>query len=1132
MNAHNVTISGPPVILDLLLQSDAFSRLKPIRVSVHAPYHAPHLYTTDDVEAVLASCSKNTLELLVPRFSVLSSTTGKLLSAPNYGKLLQEVLHEILRKQIRWCSVLDGCSAVAEASGNLLCNVYSIAANRASQSLTEALSKTGRLQVKLDELIMTGVQSPRDVPTTGRPEHSKIAIIGYSGRFPDAASAEEFWSLLNKGLDVHREIPKDRFDVTTHFDATGKKKNTSQVRHGCWIENPGLFDARFFQMSPREAANTDPGQRLALATAYEAMEMAGFVPNRTPSTQCDRVGVVYGMTSSDWCETNSAQNIDTYFIPGGNRAFTPGRINYFFNLSGPSLSIDTACSSSAAAIHTACNTLWRGDCDTVIAGGTNIMTNPDNFAGLDRGHFLSRTGNCNTFDDAADGYCRADGVGTVILKRLEDALTDNDPILGVILGACTNHSAEAGSITRPHVGAQAYLFGKLLNDTNIDPLDVSYIEMHGTGTQAGDAGEMKSVLDVFSPPWIKRCPDRALHLGSAKANVGHAESASGIISLVKLLLMMEKNEIPPHPGIKTKINRTFPSDLKERNIHIALKPTAWARKEGQKRTVFLNNFSAAGGNTAIIIQDAPPQAPRMNQDPRSTHLIAVSARSIWSLKSNIKALVDFIDNNKDVSIASLSYTTTARRMHHNYRVLARGSDSTRIKQELEVAVSKSSTLSVPARLPTVAFAYTGQGALYVGMAKTLFENFSQFREDIRAFDAIGQSLGFPSTQSLLDGSLTDLDNVTPLVAQLGTTCMQIALTRLWESWGVKPSVVIGHSLGEYAALNAAGVLSISDTLYLTGKRAQLLEQLCTINTHSMLAVKTSVLTLRQYLRTTACEVACINGPEDTVISGKTEDIEGLEKDLTAAGFKCIQLDVPFAFHSAQVQPILESFEMIANGVTFSKPSVPVLSPLLGVLVTDAGTFGPKYLSRACREIVNFLAAREASQKDKLADIWLEMGPHPVCCGMVKGTIEQTITLPSLRRNESSWVVLAGSLSSLYLAGIDIRWDEYHRDFKDCHEVIRLPTYCWENKNHWIQYVHDWCLTKGDDPGLEKKLEQPVVSKICTPSVQRIVEENINAHKPSIVIESDLSDPILQQAIQGHKVNGAALCPSVRVFLFR
>ena len=264
-------------------------------------------------------------------------------------------------------------------------------------------------------------------------------------------------------------------------------------------------------------------------------------------------------------ETNSAQSIDTYFIPGGNRAFIPGRINYFFKFSGPSYAVDTACSSSLAGIHLACNALWRRDIDTAIAGGTNVLTNPDFTAGLDRGHFLSPTGNCKTFDDEADGYCRGEGVGTVIIKRFEDAIADNDPVLALILGADTNHSAESESITRPYAKAQEAIFNKILNKSAVNPYDISYVEMHGTGTQAGDAAEMNSVLSSFAPRLseVKRGSgnDQALYLGSAKANIGHGEAASGVSSLIKVVLMMQKNTIVPHCGIKTQINHKFPTDL-------------------------------------------------------------------------------------------------------------------------------------------------------------------------------------------------------------------------------------------------------------------------------------------------------------------------------------------------------------------------------------------------------------------------------------------------------------------------------------------------------------------------------------------------------------------------------------------
>jgi naphtho-gamma-pyrone polyketide synthase len=387
------------------------------------------------------------LSSLETKIPLVSCSTGKLVPASNYGTLIRGVLRDILIEQLRWDNVLKECRTSFDKVDSVSdCNIYSIINGPSfSQSLSTSLQQTRMIDTRVSNATVEPALGTDTARPTGKTAESKIAIVGYSGRFPDAENTQKFWDILHNGLDVHREIPEDRFDMKAHFDPTGKKKNTSRIQHGCFIKEPGLFDARFFNMSPREAVNTDPAQRLAVTTAYEALEMAGFVPDRTPSSQRNRVGTFYGMTSDDWREVNSGQNVDTYFVPGGSRAFTPGRINYHFKFSGPSFSVDTACSSSFAALHTACNSLWRNDCDTAIAGGTNVITNPDNFAGLDRGHFLSTTGNCNTFDDGANGYCRADAVGTVIVKRLEDAEADGDPIYGVILGAYTNHSAEAES---------------------------------------------------------------------------------------------------------------------------------------------------------------------------------------------------------------------------------------------------------------------------------------------------------------------------------------------------------------------------------------------------------------------------------------------------------------------------------------------------------------------------------------------------------------------------------------------------------------------------------------------------------------------------------------------------------------
>lgn len=438
----------------------------------------------------------------------------------------------------------------------------------------------------------TPVESPKV------PEGERVAIVGFSGRFPSAKDAEELWEILRDGRDVHKQIPPDRFDINTHYDPTGKTRNKMKTQFGCFVDEPGLFDNNLFHVSPREAMQMDPVQRLGLITAYEAIEMAGIVVGRTSSTENDRIGTFYGQASDDWRETNSSQNIDTYFIPGGIRAFTPGRINYHFKFSGPSYSVDTACSSSFAAIQVACTSLSKGECDTAIAGGVNILTNPDIFTGLSRGHFLSNTGQCKAFDEAADGYCRAEGVVSLALKRLPDAIADNDHIYGVILGSRTNHSAQATSITRPHHEAQAFLCQRILDSAGVHSHEVDYVEMHGTGTQAGDYHEMLSVTQIFAPLDAPLRP-KPLYVGTVKANVGHAEAAAGVISLVKVLKMLQHEAIPPHVGIQSGVmNKKFPSDLAERNIRIAERQIPWKkRSDGSHRLAFLNNFSAAGGNT-------------------------------------------------------------------------------------------------------------------------------------------------------------------------------------------------------------------------------------------------------------------------------------------------------------------------------------------------------------------------------------------------------------------------------------------------------------------------------------------------------------------------------------------------------
>jgi iterative type I PKS product template protein len=1125
-------VTASPLILDELLKTPGLSKAIKIALPITAPYHAPHLYSAENVDAILRGVEDVVAATIIP---IVSSSTGTIVKSATFRDALRVAVEACLQLIIRSDLIASGIATHVQQADGFAIRHIATAPDGLALAVQTALTQSGG-GVNLGKANVSDHHDATSIPNslaTPRAK-AKIAILSMSGRFPQAPSMEAFWHVLENGIDTHELALASRWNTRTHVGDLSLKelpKNTSGTGFGCWLHDAAQFDARYFNMSPREAPQVDPAQRIALLTATEALEQAGIVPGRTSSTQKDRVGVYFGSTSNDWMETNSAQDIDTYFIPGGNRAFIPGRINYHFKFSGPSYTIDTACSSSFTALHLACNALWKGEVDMAIVGGTNVLTNPDMTVGLDRGHFLSRTGNCKTFDDSADGYCRGEAVATLVLKRLDDAIVDKDPVQACILAIATNHSAEAASITRPHVGAQQDLFASVLADAGVKHTDISYCEMHGTGTQAGDAGETTSVLQSLAPsepPNAVRKQHQPLYIGAAKSNVGHGEAAAGVTSLAKVLLMLKKSIIPPHCGIKTKINHKLP-DLPSRNTAIAMEAVSWPRPRNGKRRVLLNNFSAAGGNTALILEDAPEIVTLDEPDVRQHHLVAISAKTPSSLENNVKNLLSWLEENpgsRDLTLARLSYTSTARRAHHPHRVMIDATNLDSVKASLRTALDSKKGSTRPKGTPRFVFAFTGQGAQFAGMGAELFTCIASFRADICRYDQICGQLQFPAIRQLFEDPAT-FTFATPTMLQLAMVCFQMALYRMWSSLGVKPSAVVGHSLGEYAALYAASVLTQADVINLVGSRAQLLEKHCEQGSHAMLAVRSSATELEAALGPSgaAYELSCHNGRESIVLGGTKGQIETIRPTLQRSRMSNRVLEVPYAYHTSQVDPILSSLAAVASGVRFGKPTIPVISPACGKVLTQSEDFGSNFIVNHCRNKVDMLGALHSAKEMNLLDekmIGVELGPEPVVVKMVKEIAGPAFQIfASSRKDESALNLLATALSTFYTAGTDVNWTAYHADFPSSQVVLELPAYAWDLKDYWIQYVNDWSLRKGDAPLV---IKHTTLEGTC---IHNVVSNSLSVSGGELLVEADLSRDDLHPMVQGHKVYGVPLCtPSV------
>lgn len=760
------------------------------------------------------------------------------------------------------------------------------------------------------------------------------------------------------------------------------------TKFGNFMDDPFLFDNQAFGISPREASSMDPQQRVMLTIVHRALENAGYVPDSTPSFARETFGCFIGNATLDYVD-NLRNNIDVYYSPGTLRAFLSGRISYAFKWSGPSITLDTACSSSLVAIHQAARALAAGECRAAVAGGVNVITSPDMYLGLDRAHFLSPTGQCKAFDKAADGYCRSEGCAAVVLKRLSDAVNENDNILGVIKATAVNQSGQASSITHPHAPTQEKLFHEVLSKAGMWPEDVSVVEAHGTGTPAGDPNEIRGIRNVFCKG---RSLGNPLHIMSIKANIGHCEAASGVASLAKLLLMLKHKRIPPQALLR-ELNPAI-RDLKADGTVISTERLDWTPSRGKARTALLNNFGAAGSNAALLIQehaDARKQRPRLGYV--MTYVFGCSARNADLLQQLRESLVSYLtEHESELSISDVCYTSTARRGLQSYRLSMTASSI----KELITNLKGAQILETPVSPRATVFLFSGQGSQYMGMGKKLMDLSPKFSAIVRRCHRLLLEWGLPSCLDVIqadeDKTYQPQDPTTLQALQTGVFVLEVAIAQVLMDVGVRPLMVSGHSLGEYAALVTAGVLDLDSGLWLVAQRARLIIGSCKLWETSMLAVNMGAAQVQQDLLSrnefVDLSISCENSPGDCVIGGDKQKLLVLKDHFSVLGRRSTMLNVPIAYHTAALDLVAEDVRQMASRVCLSTPVIPVTSNVLGRIVQPGEqAFTPEYFAKHCCRAVAFDSGLDdistQMQHHNLPHVrWIEIGPHPVLLPMV------------------------------------------------------------------------------------------------------------------------------------------------------
>jgi len=653
-----------------------------------------------------------------------------------------------------------------------------------------------------------------------------IAIVGMGCRFPQSPNLQAFEQLLANGVDAIAEVPSDRWSVGEFLAQDPQTPGKMNSRWGGFLEGVDLFDAKFFNISPREAAYIDPQQRLVLEVAWESLENAAIAPDSLGGSQ---TGVFLGIGNFDYGRLlcSDWDKINAYHGTGLTLSIAANRLSYFLDLHGPSMAIETACSSSLSATHLACQSLLQGECDLALAGGVSLMISPDMTITFSQARMLSVEGRCKTFDAQANGYVRGEGCGVIVLKRLSDAVNNGDSIRALIPGSAINHDGFSNGITAPNGLSQQQVIGQALKTARVAPHEISYIEAHGTGTPLGDPVEIRAIKSVFSPG---RSQSNRCAIGSVKTNIGHLENAAGIAGIIKVVLSLQKEQLLPH----LHLNQLNPYlEIEETPFFIPTESQPWLKSQNP-RLAGVSGFSFGGANCHLILQEAPTTPVKTNSLKRPCHLLTLSAKNPSALQELVQRYQTFLTDSPQVSLADVGFTLNTGRSHFNQRLALVAENTQQMKQLLQAFREQKETPGLftgqisRRQPPKIAFVFTGQGSQYLGMGHQLYQTQPIFRQILDQCDQIllphlGKSL-IELLYAANSESEEDLLNQT-VYTQPALFAVSYALAQLWKSWGIEPSALIGHSLGEYVAACVAGVFSLEEGLKLIVQRAKLMQSL-------------------------------------------------------------------------------------------------------------------------------------------------------------------------------------------------------------------------------------------------------------------------------------------------------------------